>query len=73
MWKMILLQAVYQLAVIFTLHYGDFEVFNPDRSDAYLRTLTFNTFIFMQVSLQARFRFLHFLLHVKTNARPSDI
>ncbi|KAK0385096.1 hypothetical protein NLU13_7574 [Sarocladium strictum] len=48
MWKMILLQAVYQLAVIFTLHYGDFEVFNPDRSDAYLRTLTFNTFIFMQ-------------------------
>ncbi|KAL2202900.1 calcium-translocating P-type ATPase [Sarocladium strictum] len=48
MWKMILLQAVYQLAVVFTLHYGDFQVFNPDRSAAYLRTLTFNTFIFMQ-------------------------
>lgn len=50
MWKMILGQAVYQLAVTFTLYYGRQSVVPFDgMTDDQLNTLVFNTFVWMQL------------------------
>ncbi|TID07716.1 Calcium-transporting ATPase 2 [Colletotrichum higginsianum] len=50
MWKMILGQAVYQLAVMFTLHYAGDALFRPataaDRAS--LQTMVFNVYVWMQ-------------------------
>ncbi|KAK2033199.1 calcium-translocating P-type ATPase [Colletotrichum zoysiae] len=50
MWKMILGQAIYQLAVIFTLHYAGGGLFRPvtkaDREA--LQTMVFNVYVWMQ-------------------------
>ncbi|KAK1590418.1 calcium-translocating P-type ATPase [Colletotrichum navitas] len=50
MWKMILCQAVYQLAVMFTLHYAGDGLFRPatDADRAALQTMVFNTYVWMQ-------------------------
>ncbi|KAK4202182.1 hypothetical protein QBC40DRAFT_46258 [Triangularia verruculosa] len=47
MWKMILGQSVYQLAVCLTMHFAG-PSFLP-YPDPQLRTLVFNTFVFMQI------------------------
>ncbi|KAK3901546.1 Ca2+-transporting ATPase [Staphylotrichum tortipilum] len=47
MWKMILGQSVYQLAVTFTLHFAGSQLFGYP--DAQQRTLVFNVFVFMQI------------------------
>ncbi|KDN72049.1 putative calcium-translocating P-type ATPase [Colletotrichum sublineola] len=51
MWKMILGQAVYQLAITFMLFYGkDAIVPGPEHvSDDQVATLVFNTFVWMQI------------------------
>lgn len=54
MWKMILGQAVYQLAVTFTLYFAGFNLlpFDPAASDILqteLDTIVFNTFVWMQI------------------------
>ncbi|EQK99641.1 ATPase, P-type, calcium-transporting, PMCA-type [Ophiocordyceps sinensis CO18] len=50
MWKMILGQAVYQLAVVFTVHYAGWDIFNPDTKfeAEKLQTLVFNIYVCMQ-------------------------
>ncbi|KAK2053109.1 calcium-translocating P-type ATPase [Colletotrichum caudatum] len=50
MWKMILGQAVYQLAVIFTLHYAGDGLFGPATSAdrEALQTMVFNVYVWMQ-------------------------
>ncbi|KXJ89035.1 hypothetical protein Micbo1qcDRAFT_235413 [Microdochium bolleyi] len=66
MWKMVLGQAVYQLVVIFTLHYTGFDYFmgagggmagveswNPQRQ---MQTFVFNCYMFMQVFNQTNCR-----------------
>ncbi|KAK3904880.1 hypothetical protein C8A05DRAFT_31351, partial [Staphylotrichum tortipilum] len=49
MWKMILGQSVYQLAVAFTftLHFAGAQLFGDP--GAQQRTLVFNVFVFMQI------------------------
>lgn len=55
MWKMILGQAVYQLAVTFTLYFAGAKIlhYNLDANDGLLRlelnTIVFNTFVWMQI------------------------
>lgn len=51
MWKMILCQAAYQLAVVFTLHYAGPSLFASETEEQRdsLQTLVFNTFVFMQL------------------------
>lgn len=53
MWKMILGQAVYQLVVTFTLHFAGGKILGYDMNDPAkhdeLKTLVFNTFVWMQV------------------------
>ncbi|KID98331.1 ATPase, P-type, calcium-transporting, PMCA-type, partial [Metarhizium majus ARSEF 297] len=50
MWKMILGQAIYQLAVIFTVHYAAWEIFDPHTQSEIekLQTLVFNIYVWMQ-------------------------
>lgn len=50
MWKMILGQAIYQLVVVFTVHYAGWEIFNPDTEfeTEVLQTLVFNIYVWMQ-------------------------
>lgn len=50
MWKMILCLAVYQLTVIFTLHYAGGALFNPQspHEEAQLKTMVFNIYVWMQ-------------------------
>ncbi|KAE9567132.1 Calcium-transporting ATPase 2 [Colletotrichum fructicola] len=52
MWKMILCQAVYQLAVMFTLHYAGESLWGIDTSDQNqvrsFQTMVFNIYVFMQ-------------------------
>ncbi|PHH93248.1 hypothetical protein CDD83_9518 [Cordyceps sp. RAO-2017] len=50
MWKMILGQAIYQLAVVFTVHYAGRDIFSPNSSieGEKLRTLVFNIYVWMQ-------------------------
>lgn len=51
MWKMILGQAVYQLAITFMLYYGKSSVLpiNYEIDPQELNTLVFNTFVWMQI------------------------
>ncbi|KAM5372533.1 hypothetical protein ACJZ2D_007433 [Fusarium nematophilum] len=50
MWKMILGQAIYQLAVVFTVHYAGWDLFNPDTEFEIekLQTLVLNIYVWMQ-------------------------
>ncbi|TLD05125.1 uncharacterized protein PgNI_09131 [Pyricularia grisea] len=50
MWKMIVGQALYQLIVIFTLHYGKDALWNPQTKleEDQLQTLVFNIYVWMQ-------------------------
>ena len=49
MWKMIIGQSVYQLAVGLTLHLAGPSSFLSSYTDPERRTLVFNTFVFMQI------------------------
>jgi P-type Ca2+ transporter type 2C len=59
MWKMILGQALYQLVVVFTLHYAG-DRFFPSHSEQ-LQTLVFNAYMFMQVFNQLKYVPCHVL------------
>ncbi|KAK6544497.1 plasma membrane calcium [Orbilia ellipsospora] len=48
MWKMIIGQAILQLAVTFTLYFGGSKLL-PDATTAELDTIVFNTFVWMQI------------------------
>lgn len=48
MWKMITGQAIFQLTVTFVLYFAGARIF-PHYSDAELRTVIFNTFVWMQI------------------------
>ncbi|ROT42589.1 plasma membrane calcium-transporting ATPase [Sodiomyces alkalinus F11] len=50
MWKMVLLVAIYQLAVIFTFHYAGEALFHPqnDFERKQLQTMVFNIYVWMQ-------------------------
>ncbi|KAG5938266.1 hypothetical protein E4U59_003880 [Claviceps monticola] len=50
MWKMILGQSLYQLAVVFTVHYAEWEIFDPQTEAEIesLQTLVFNIYVWMQ-------------------------
>ncbi len=51
MWKMIVGQSIFQLAVTFILYFGgtSFLSYQSDREQAQLQTLVFNTFVWMQI------------------------
>ncbi|KAJ4392281.1 plasma membrane calcium [Gnomoniopsis smithogilvyi] len=48
MWKMIIGQAIYQLVITLVLYFAGSKIF-PSYSDAELRTVIFNTFVWMQI------------------------
>ncbi|CAJ0554323.1 Ff.00g128360.m01.CDS01 [Fusarium sp. VM40] len=50
MWKMILCQAIYQLIVVFVVHYAGWDLFNPDTEFEIekLQTLVLNIYVWMQ-------------------------
>lgn len=50
MWKMVLLVAIYQLAVVFTFHYAGESLFQPqnDFERKQLQTMVFNIYVWMQ-------------------------
>lgn len=50
MWKMIIGQALYQLAVIFVVHYASWDLFSPDTAFEVekLQTFVFNIYVWMQ-------------------------
>lgn len=58
MWKMVLAQSMYQMTVIFILHYGGHAFFAHDSlvQQQRLQTTAFNTYIFMQVFNQTNCR-----------------
>jgi Ca2+-transporting ATPase len=51
MWKMIIGQAIFQLVVTFILNFGGETIFSyhSDHEKEQLRTLVFNTFVWMQI------------------------
>ncbi|KAJ6035912.1 hypothetical protein N7540_000191 [Penicillium herquei] len=53
MWKMILGQSIYKLAICFTLYFAGHSMFNFDQSNnaemLELNTIIFNTFVWMQI------------------------
>lgn len=51
MWKMIIGEAIYQLAITFLLYFGAQKVFsyNSDEEKKLVGTLVFNTFVWMQI------------------------
>ncbi|KAG6016185.1 hypothetical protein E4U54_002092 [Claviceps lovelessii] len=50
MWKMILGQSLYQLAVVFVVHYAGWDIFDPHTETEIekLQTLVFNIYVWMQ-------------------------
>jgi Ca2+-transporting ATPase len=48
MWKMIIGQAIYQLAVTLVLNFGGQSIF-PKWDNRHMQTVVFNTFVFMQI------------------------
>jgi P-type Ca2+ transporter type 2C len=57
MWKMIIGQAIYQLVVTFILNFGGQSIlsYQSEREKAQLKTLVFNTFVWMQIFNQYKF------------------
>jgi Ca2+-transporting ATPase len=57
MWKMIMGQSIYQLAVIFTLHYAGGRLFGyrGDNEEKHLQTMVFNIYVLMQFFNQFKF------------------
>lgn len=53
MWKMILGQSIYQLAVIFTLQYAGSKLWS-EASDKQAQTVVFNTYMFIQLFNQVK-------------------
>ncbi|KAF8453833.1 hypothetical protein BGX38DRAFT_1268345 [Terfezia claveryi] len=51
MWKMIIGQAILQLGITFMLYFGGARIFNYSTTDEHnqLRTMVFNTFVWMQI------------------------
>lgn len=49
MWKMIFGQSIMQLAVIFTLNFAGPSKLFPDWDDGTIKTLVFNTFVWLQI------------------------
>ncbi|KGQ00979.1 calcium-translocating P-type ATPase, PMCA-type [Paracoccidioides lutzii Pb01] len=53
MWKMIIGQSIYQLAVTYTLFFGGARIFNYDTTNPIVKqqldTIVFNTFVWMQI------------------------
>lgn len=51
MWKMIIGQSIYQLVVTLILNFGGQRILSYDtvREQDQLKTLIFNTFVFMQI------------------------
>ena len=58
MWKMIFGQAIYQIAVIFTLHYAGAQIFRYSSAEQLdqLQTMTFNIYVWMQFFNQTNSR-----------------
>lgn len=48
MWKMIVGQSIFQLAVTFVLYFAGLKIF-PSYTDGEMRTIVFNTFVWMQI------------------------
>lgn len=48
MWKMIIGQCIYQLVVTFVLNFAGMSIFHY-KTDRILRTVVFNTFVWMQI------------------------
>jgi Ca2+-transporting ATPase len=59
MWKMVLGQALYQLIVVFTLHYSGEGFFPAGTHTQQLQTLVFNVYMFMQVFNQIKYEDFH--------------
>lgn len=55
MWKMILGQAVYQLIVVFTLHYGGHGYFASDPDGYQYQAFILNTYIMLQIFNQWKY------------------
>jgi Ca2+-transporting ATPase len=54
MWKMIIGETIYQLAVTFLLYFGassvfSYDDFSPEQNNVMIGTLVFNTFVWMQI------------------------
>jgi len=51
MWKMIIGEAIYQLAITFLLYFGAEKIlsYQSDREKSQINTLVFNTFVWMQI------------------------
>jgi P-type Ca2+ transporter type 2C len=49
MWKMIFGQSIVQLAVIFTLNFAGPSILFPDWDDGTMKTMVFNTFVWLQI------------------------
>jgi Ca2+-transporting ATPase len=68
MWKMIIGQAIYQLVVTFVLNFGGESIlsYQSAREKEQLKTLVFNTFVWMQIFNQ--YKYVVFLLRVLTSS-----
>jgi magnesium-transporting ATPase (P-type) len=57
MWKMIIGQAIYQLVVTFVLNFGGESIlsYQSEREKGQLKTLVFNTFVWMQIFNQYKY------------------
>lgn len=66
MWKMIFGQAVYQLVVIFTLHYAGHSYFGSDRNGYQYQAFILNTYIMLQVFNQWKY-VVHLFLPQQTD------
>ena len=77
MWKMIIGQAIFQLAVTFTLYFAGHEILGyarDEHGDLALKSLVFNTFVWMQIFNQFKLvdslslSYLSLLIGFKTDA-----
>jgi P-type Ca2+ transporter type 2C len=49
MWKMILVQAIYQIIMVLVLHFGGKAILGSGKSTNEINTIVFNAFVFCQV------------------------
>ena len=57
MWKMIFAQSIYKLVVLLIIHFGGESIFSyhSEGEKSQLRTMVFNTFVWMQIFNQYKY------------------
>jgi Ca2+-transporting ATPase len=71
MWKMIVAQSIYKLVVLLIIYFGGQSIlsYHSENEKAQLKTMVFNTFVWMQIFNQYKYATLFAAVRYHTNVQ----